>query len=155
VGVEIKLNAVSSPEQILKYAAVLAWEELTTGPREQLGLVYVIPEGSMARHWSKCGLEGPKIDRGFLARDWPKLPTGRVHQLLEEQPETLASVLDRISLAAITWTQLQDLLEATSATLDQRQPGDQTLYRLLNGFLAQLHAHRGTGLTPKVMPTEA
>lgn len=146
VAVEIKLGAPTSPGQILKYLSLLAWEEMHSGEREQLGLLFVVPERALTSLWTQCGLSGPKIDRSFLERQRASpLPT-KITDLLESDRGRLEVVLDRMKVAAISWRMLRDVLVSVRSTLDHSNPGDQTLIRLLDGFLAQLDVHEGTGL---------
>jgi len=146
IGVELKLGSSSWPEQVLKYAAVMAWEEQYSGTREHLGLLYIIPDAAQEKHWSKCGLEGPHIDSSFLDRvSHDKLPK-RVLDLLLHEKDRLSDVLERLSLAVVSWSFLGNELLAIEEALDQSHRGDQTLKRLLAGFRDQIENHQGTGV---------
>ena len=147
LGVEIKLQSDSSPEQIAKYVALLTWEELHSGRKSQLGLLFVMPEQALRKlWWKKCGLQGPEIDETFfeVARTL-KLPT-RVSSIFAENPEAVRSVLRRMVLCGTSWRDLYDSLRAIKDRLDPSQAGEQTLSRLIGGFLAQLEAHSHTGV---------
>jgi hypothetical protein len=149
LGVELKLLSPSSPDQIAKYAALLTWEELHSGRKSQLGLLFVMPEQALRKPWwKKCRLEGPTIDEGFfeVARTL-KLPK-KVATLFTEEPEAVRSVLDRMVLAGISWRELHGSLCAIQDRLDPMQAGEQTLHRLIAGFRAQLEAHRHTEVGP-------
>ncbi len=63
VGVELKLCSPSWPEQIAKYVALMAWEQMKTGTRQNLGLLFILPETSQQSHWSKVGLDEPGVDQ--------------------------------------------------------------------------------------------
>lgn len=150
VGVELKLRSPSSPEQIAKYATLLAWWEESTGTRKsQLGLLFIVPDAARNEvHWRKCGLEYPVIDRTFLAREW-KLPmNSRLREFIEKHRDEVESVLDRMKLCLISWEQLRQSLWGLQASLDKARAGDQTLERLIVGFVAQLDAHQDTGIVP-------
>jgi hypothetical protein len=144
VAIELKLKAPSSAAQIAKYAALLAWEEMVSGPKKELGLLFIVPEETVALHWTKCGLQGPTIDRRFLNREL-ELPR-RIADLFAQQQEVVGSVLDRMRLAVISWATLRSQLIAIQGQLRIIEAGDQTLHRVLNGFIAQLDAHHDTGL---------
>ena len=146
VGVELKLGARSSPKQIAKYAALLAWEEQRSGDREQLGLLFVIPEAAMARHWEKCGLEGAHIDAAFLERLDLQTLNLKLAKYISAERGRIASVLDRMVVGAVSWTTFYDEVLAIEAQLDRDRVGDQTLSRLLQGFGNQLERHKGTGV---------
>jgi hypothetical protein len=66
IAVELKLGSSSWPEQIGKYISLSLWEELYSGPREYLGLLFIVPEKSISTHWSKVGLQGATIPKGYL-----------------------------------------------------------------------------------------
>ena len=144
IGTELKLGSTSWPEQIAKYAALFLSEEKVLGKRENIGIVFVLPESSLAGHWKKCGLDGPRISSTFIGQlksdDLPK----RIRGLLEEESDSLRDVFDRMRLAAITWAQLKQNISEIESVLDMTSPGDQTLLKLLSGFRAQIEEHSGT-----------
>lgn len=146
MGVELKLGSSSWPGQIAKYAALLTWEEMKTGRRDHLGLLFVAPESARESHWRKCGLAAGEIGADCLDRTWERPLPAPVQRLFENDRDHVADILERLQLAFQSWSELRDSLIRHSATLDRTQPGDQTLGRLIDGFLAQLDAHRSTGL---------
>ncbi|MCB1502476.1 MAG: hypothetical protein KDK07_22305 [Bauldia sp.] len=109
-------------------------------------MLFILPAGAINWHWRRCGLSGPEIDPGFTAcvSDL-RLPRG-IRKLIDSHPDEWSSVLSRLKLAAISWNDLQDCLQRVANDLDQSLAGDQTLYRLIEGFLAQLKLHRDTGI---------
>lgn len=147
IAVELKLGAKTSADQIAKYAAVLLWEELHSGRKENLGLLFIVPERSKASIWAQCGLTTSKVDTQFLSRLTKVLPAA-VRKAIDANPDAYLSVLDRMRLAAVSWHELAHACEKISENLDLLRPGDQTLQRLLAGFTAQVQVHRGTGLQP-------
>jgi hypothetical protein len=150
VGVELKLRAPSSPEQIAKYATLFTWYEMTAGTqRPQIGLLFVVPKtASKDAHWKKCGLAGPMIDRSFVARKWKTPLNSTIRRFIAEHEREVQSTLDRMRLGLISWTWLRSSLCELRASLDMTNPGDQTLERLIAGFVAQLDDHQGTGIVP-------
>ena len=136
LGLELKLRAPSSPMQIVKYAALFAWEEMHTGFREHLGLLYVLEKPADTMHWRRCGLDGAHVDAGLLDRvDAAKLPK-KIRELMEANEAAVRSVLERTVIGAITWSDLRDACIAFCKNLDEGNPGDQTLIRLVDGFAA-------------------
>jgi len=146
VAVELKLSSASWPEQIAKYVAILAWEELALGRKNDLGLLFIVPQKATAGHWKKCGLDGPVIDTGWLNRRWSKGLPKSIERLFDQEPEAVNSVIDRLQLQAISWSDLYVKLDRILGSLVQKDPGQQTLYRLIKGFLSQLQKHRETGI---------
>lgn len=97
LGVELKLKSKSSPDQVIKYASVFAWEERHSGPRENLGLLYILENPAEEKHWRECGLEGPNVDGSLLDRvDIEALPR-KVRELVNSNRDVVSSVLDRVS----------------------------------------------------------
>ncbi|WP_159946326.1 hypothetical protein [Rhizobium sp. 18065] len=146
VAIELKLRSSSWPEQIAKYAAILAWEELAFGEKDNLGLMFIVPQNAIAGHWKKCGLNGPVIESTWLDREWRKgLPKSIEHLFVQERA-AVRSVVDRLTLNVMSWSELYAALQMIGAGLDQADAGQQTLYRLIRGFLSQLERHRETGI---------
>lgn len=146
VGIELKLLSSSWPEQILKYAALMSWEEFHMGTRQQLGLLFIVPESAIESHWKKCGLKGASVDRTFLDQTWKRKLPKAIAELLATHHENVASVLDRMKLGIISWESLRDSMVALQVTLDPAHRGDQTLMKLISGFIAQFEVHRDTGI---------
>lgn len=137
-GVELKLKSKTSPDQVIKYASVLAWEERHSGPRENLGLLFILENPANDKHWRDCGLDGPQVDASLLDRvDIAALPK-KVRELVATDRGALSSVLDRLRLAAITWAELRAGCVQYRETLDPLRAGDQTLTRLIDGLVAQI-----------------
>jgi hypothetical protein len=154
IGVELKLDSPTWPEQIGKYLALMVWEELKgqkeakegKKERENLGLLFVVPEKVREQHLSKIGVDGPNLPSDFLGRLRPsKLPT-RIRRLFEDNPETLDSVRSRVRLASVSWTTLRDQISKIESELDRHSRGDQTLLRLLTGLRTQIEKHGKTGI---------
>jgi hypothetical protein len=141
ISVELKLNAPSSLNQIIKYAALLAWEERVRGPKEHLGLLYVLLPSSADQHWRRCGLDGPHVDGQALdGVDIDELPS-RVRQLCRDHRSEVSSVLDRMKVAAVTWQDLAARCSAQAKSLEMDRAGDQCLAKLIDGFVAQVEEH--------------
>ena len=149
LGIEMKLtSSSSSPVQIMKYAALFAWEEEKIKDLyDDIGLLYIIPKSSLAKHWKKCGLDGPEIDESFIEKRLNDLKeNSEVRKLYEDCRQTMSSVLNRLKLSVITWSSLREELLSIERELNCQDVGDQTLLRLLSGFRVQLEAHKKTGI---------
>jgi hypothetical protein len=159
IAVELKLGSTSWAEQIAKYVALMIWEEELSGTRSNLGILFIVPEAALADHWTSAGLAGPNIDAEFAKRlDEAKLPK-KIQHLFKQKPEKVAGVLNRLRLAAMSWTSFRDRVQALEQGLGSGA-GDQTLKRLLSGLLDQVNGHDNTGLadlpdTPTPQPRQS
>lgn len=152
IAVELKLTSTSWPEQLAKYLALMVWEEQAIGRRTNLGLLFVISETALGAHWGTLKLEGPKIDRDFIARlDTAKLPD-RIKALFAEFPAQIHDVADRLRLNVVSWSWFARELSSLESGLDASQAGEQTLLRLIVGFRAQIETHAGTGIPQDPQP---
>jgi hypothetical protein len=160
VAAELKLGSACWPEQIAKYVALMRWEQKETGLRENLGLLFILPEKSLESNWSKVGLNvlnrrGDHPAQSSMIRRCPadffdnlnqrKLPA-RVRQLFDNESGHIRSDFERLRLAAVSWTWLRYEISKIEGELDCSVRGDQTLKRLLAGLRAQIEAHRNTGI---------
>lgn len=146
IAVELKLTSTSWPEQLAKYLALMVWEERASDRRTNLGLLFVVPEAALDAHWATLKLEGPKIDRDFIARlDTAKLPD-RIKTLFSEFPAEICDAADRLRLNVVSWSWLAGALSSLERGLDASRAGEQTLLRLIAGFRAQIETHVGTGI---------
>ena len=147
IAIELKLLTTSWPEQVAKYAAMFAWEELYRNTKQNLGLLYIVPEHAKANFWQRSRFEPGSLNRNWLDRSWDKSLPKPIVKLFETNEDTVRSVLDRMKVHVISWTDLRNSLLDIQSALNQQDPGQQTLYRLLAGFLKQLSDHRDTGIT--------
>jgi hypothetical protein len=130
----------------------MVWEELRSSKLAHLGLLFIVPEKAIDRHWPNVGLIGPVVTADFLNKiDQEKLPS-RINQLFDDRKDHIASVLERLKLKVVTWTAFRGAITKIQSELDCARPGDQTLSRLLAGLCAQIDAHEGTGI-PKPIAT--
>lgn len=154
VGVELKLGTTSSVEQIAKYIAILLWEMEVSGSRNQLGLLFIVPDRALANHWEATGLGASQIDSGFLDRlDFKKLPK-RAQELLREKASTVRWATQRLRMQVLSWDQFRNSLIAFRAGLDEQRAGDQTLVRLLKGLEAQIEQHGNTGISTELASSD-
>jgi hypothetical protein len=146
VGVELKLESKSSADQIMKYAALMVLEEKYLNKSLQLGLMFIVPQKAVSRHWQSVQLETPSINASYLDRLDGERLNRKVAAMLTKNRAAFASVLDRLSLSVITWADFWESLASIQQSLDCARCGDQTAFRLLAGLRAQISTHKGTGL---------
>lgn len=145
IAVELKLTSTSWPEQLAKYLALMLWEERRSGPRSNLGLLFIIPEAALATHWTKLSLKDAELDSQFVERlNTDKLPR-RITELFTANPMELRRIVKRLRMNVVSWSWLAEELRTIEQTLDPSSVGDQTLIRLLTGFRKQIESHDSTG----------
>ena len=136
---------LSWPEQIAKYVALMVWEEAFSHQRERLGLLFIVQKVPCPRTGLMQVSKGRPLTKASRAADPARLPK-KIQALFRTRPDQVRYVLQRLRLAVISWTQFFAELSEIEKGLDPKQPGDQTLQRLLAGFRDQLERHQKTGL---------
>lgn len=144
VGVELKLGSKSTIDQMLKYAMLLGLEELCNGPKSQIGLLFITPDVS-EDHWKACGLDGPLVSSDYYLL-FPKARSKVVREFYAKHEQVMRSVLDRMMLGAISWSEFYRSLSTYQVGLGFENPGEQCLRRLIDGVLCQVAEHKLTGL---------
>ena len=147
VGVELKLGSETTSEQVLKYVTLMHCEEVITGTRPNVGLLFIVPGASRDTLWEQCGISASgEIDASYLdGLDTRKLAK-HMQARIKENGEAFEGLLNRLKLAAISWSELDEAMSEIVTGLDRDRPGDHTLIKLLEGFRAQLRDHVGTGI---------
>ena len=134
-------------EQIFKYVLLMCCEEIISGTKQNTGLLFIIPENSMKKFWQKCGISGDgQIEASFLDRIPRKNLDRCINACDALSEDAFQSLLGRLKLAAISWSDLFNAMTEMSCRLDPEAQGDQTLINLLGGFCAQITDHEGTGV---------
>lgn len=146
LALEIKLKSPSSPEQILKYALMLALEESVTGSKQDIGLLYVVPQETEDALWRSCGLNGARMRPDLVEFVRSRKKSGTLLRLMEQHLDRVADVLLRMTLGCVSWTWLRDEIASIEATLGDKDPGQQCYGRLLLGVRRQIEAHADTGI---------
>ena len=147
LALEIKLKSPSNPQQVLKYAVMLALEEMATGPKQNVGLLYVVPEGTEEALWRGCGLAGPSVRPDLIDFVRSRKMPVTLQRLVDVHEERLTALLPRMVIGAVSWTWMRDEIASIEATLDHKDPGQQCYGRLLLGLRRQIEAHADTGIT--------
>lgn len=144
LAVEIKLGSPTSPEQVMKYLCLLLMEELHSGPRAELGLLYITPNDP-EEVWRQAGVgANGMLPAGFVENFNPKALNTFLQSFYLEHKTELISLVKRTRLAHLSWQELAQRCKAQIVQLDISRPGDATLARLLGGFVQTLHEQVGT-----------
>lgn len=150
VGVELKLASKTRKDQVLKYLALMVWEEHYSGRRANLGLLYVTP-GKSDTLWKDCGATpDAELPASWLDTCQASKLNPLLRAFIANHKAHFNDAVSRIRLARITWIDLLAGCRRIGAQLDTRRVGDDTLARLLSGFEHAVLNHAGTGIVPKV-----
>lgn len=147
VGVELKLGSVTTSEQVLKYVTLMHCEEVITGTRPNVGLLFIVPDTSRKLIWEQCSIPGAgEIDESYLDGVVTRKLTKHMQKRIEENGEAYGGLLNRLKLGVISWSDFDESMSAIVSDLTPHRAGDQTLIKLLEGFQTQLRDHYGTGI---------
>lgn len=144
VGMEMKLGARSSIEQLLKYCTQIALEEILFGVKAHVGLIFLVPAVSVARTRRDLRLEDPTMQAHVWEDPLAHTDKSSLTKLLQSHTDEIRSVGKRLHLEIITW---DDFLATLVDTYDlARSSGDETLGNLMSGLIAQLSVTPVCGL---------
>lgn len=153
LGVELKLGATTSPIQVLKYLALMVLEEKHSGPKEQLGLLYVTPAKTSDEVFKQCGADATGLmPKRFWESIAPSKINPTVRRLLGENTPQFDSALARLQIGFRSWEKLTQACIALRDELPIATPGEQTLSKLLDGFIAAVIEHAGTAVSREPDP---
>lgn len=144
VMMERKLKARTSIEQYLKYCTLIALEELMYGRKEHLGLIYLVPAGSVARTRKDLRLDDSDALRSLWQEPRAHTDKSTLLALLDRHAEAIRAVGARLRITVITWDDFRDVVPRFHN--DARASGNQTLENLMQGVLAQLDSTPDCGL---------
>lgn len=144
LSVELKLGSPSWPQQVLKYLVLTCFEEQRTGPRGQVGILFITPEKQPDRLWQQVAAANGTLAPDYLNQfDPAKLKSPVLRKAVEGNRAHLEGLLQRFALRHTSWAELLASCQAVVAGLNRGNIGDETLARLLGGFIAAVQAHRG------------
>lgn len=140
LAVELKFNAKTSLDQVAKYVALLAGEELRRGPRQSVDLLFIFPSDAALRFTKQTSV--PPSELGVEHYDLLKNSTKneRVRDFFSAERQTVRATLSRMAVSCVSWTDFTENLTRYARKLGATA-GDRTLYRLLSGLVSAICAH--------------
>ena len=143
LNIELKIAAKSSSDQILKYLCLTSELAKQNPNIKNFGLLFIAPKQDGNSFWTKCDLEGPAIDKGFLKRALERKHNKFVKDILNTNAASVENIAARMKIKFLSWNDLLFEIEKIVSELNHDHIGDQTLIRLLDGFRNQLKWHEG------------
>jgi len=144
LGIEMKLGSTTRPEQVVKYLCLVLMEEMLSGRRSSVGLLYITPYQAETV-WKQAGA----TNTGILPLDFiTTFDSGKLNSYLQnfylDNQLALLDLACRFQMTHISWSELIARCSSVAAALDGGHSGDATLARLLNGFIDAIKNHKGT-----------
>jgi hypothetical protein len=145
LAIEIKFNAKTSLDQLGKYVALIAGEELYGGRHEHLNLLYIYPSRASEKFLRETAIDPREFGVEHLPLLEKSVKNAHVQALYASEPNAIIDVLLRLRISCITWEEFL----ATLATYSENcgnSPGDRTLLRLLGGLASEIRRHPLSGV---------
>jgi len=148
IAIELKLGSLSSREQVLKYLIILAHLSMSRSNLSSFNLLFICPEGSSDKLLNSCGL----MKDGRFTDNYVQDAEGLLRKKVRAELDKCRTVLDRlmakVAVKIMSWSDLYIALNDVRRRLHSDDPYQQTLSRLLDGFLEQLKFQRDSnGIT--------
>jgi hypothetical protein len=145
LALEMKIGASTSAEQVLKYLSLMVAEEEQSGRRCRLGLLYITPHPNSERVFKQARVDcGGQIHADFL----DQLSTIKLNGFLKKQiarnPEAFSEAASRLEIGHVSWANLVESMRSVRDRYLNPTPGDETLRRLMDGWIASIEEHDGT-----------
>lgn len=140
IAIELKFNAKTSVEQIAKYATVLAADELHYRQRDRLGVLYIYPTDASKKFERETGLVIGIQKAETLDSLSETIQNVVVHEFVKQHRSALRSVMERLTVACITWVDIHHRLIAYIESLGDGK-GDRTLKIILGGLADEISRH--------------
>lgn len=140
LAVELKFNAKASLDQLAKYIALIAGEELHRGPRGSIHLLYIFPEDPERRFETHTSLAPAAVGPLHFDVLRQAVKNQRVRRFYADHEPAVKSALSRLHVSCVSWLDFAERLTAYSQALGATA-GDRTLSRLLNGLVSEIYGH--------------
>lgn len=140
VAVELKFNARTSLDQLAKYVALIAGEELLNHERQYLDLLFIFPSNGARKFASQTTIDPSQFGSHCFDLLVSSTKNNIVKAFYEEEPDLVRSALNRIKISTISWADLAARLLTCQQALGNSE-GDRTLHNLLSGLKSAIVNH--------------
>ncbi|OJH07371.1 MAG: hypothetical protein AOY29_03750 [Alcanivorax borkumensis] len=139
-AIEIKFNAKTSLDQLAKYVALIAGEEIQNGKRDFVNLLFVYPLKANEKFISQTNINPVDIGPRYFDMLSDSVGNARVKSLYLSEQESIRDTLSRLNVRCITWQDLYGQIISFMEKLGESN-GDKTLFRLLSGLASEILFH--------------
>jgi hypothetical protein len=148
LGTELKVDAPTSADQLLKYVALMMAEERFSWKRHQLLIAFVTPDNSAQRCFERCGIDGDgSIPPDYLEKFEENKLSRVVRNALATDKAHFLECLARLNVFHISWKQLAEACEQLAS--DARSVGGlaEAVDCLLTGMAEAIRSNPNTSST--------
>ena len=138
VAIELKINAQSSLEQVIKYAFLFVREQQYAQQEKVPFLLFMGPD-QFANLWSEK-YPDPNVLQAVLA-NYP-LPDRLGGYDISADQTRIQTMLQQMQIGFINYPQLVDYLQVQRANIDQDSAYAETYGRLLDGVIEELKVRK-------------
>jgi uncharacterized protein (DUF1778 family) len=152
LAIEIKFGAKTSLDQVAKYVALIAGEEIEGKVHEELYLLYISPSLGDENFRKQTSLDPQALSSQDAALLERSVSNPQVRALFAANRDAIEDVVSRIRITCASWLQVLAALERYQEGLGDTH-GDRTLRRLLEGLVAEIRMHPLSGVADE-MPVQ-
>lgn len=145
LAVEIKFNAKTSLDQLGKYVALIAGEEIYGARHDDLNLLYIYPARASEKFLKETTINPDEFGVKHFSLLEKAVKNSHVQALYSAEPNAIVDVLSRLRISCITWEALLEALGSYTNKCGDSQ-GDRTLRRLLEGLASEIRRHPLSGV---------
>lgn len=148
LGIEMKVDAPTSPGQLLKYVALMMAEECFSGRRENLILTFITPELDETRCFDKCKLEvDGTVPAEYLNNLSSSQLRGVVSKSIDNNKDQFQDCLARLRVTHLSWSALSASCEDIATEANDAGGYSVTLGNLMDGMANSIHKNPNTHST--------
>ena len=152
IAMELKTGSPSSPSQLVKYLALIV-RLLKERPHiRMLELLFICPAGHRKKFSKVAASPRLSVPPDFLDRHLQSV-NADVQAVFASCPDETTRVLEELIIAVMTWSEVHLKLCDVRRRLKSADAYQQTLGRLLEGFIQQLEAQERTGIPREQIET--
>lgn len=144
VGLEIKLKAKSSWDQIAKYAHLHLLEESHSGHKKDLGLLYLMPASALRDFNAKFQIPRKAVAEAIISRAVKQPEPKGILKRIAADPARYADALERMTIIGMSWTAWVSEIGRSASFVDTTTAGGETLRKVLDGLSSAVRDHIGT-----------
>lgn len=146
LAVEIKFNARTSLDQLAKYVALIASEEIHGNDCSELFLFYIFPSGAEEKFERQTSIAPGDLSCEHFEILKNAAGSGLVAEQFATNQDAIMRTLSRLKIVCTSWAAVSAELKAYCQKLGD-SPGDRCLSNLLSGLASEIRNHPLSGVS--------